>query len=236
LPVPEQSPDYRDLSNWVVLRVLDAIRDGSIKSGERLVERDVAARFGVSRAPVRDAFHKLESLGVIERKPPRGVQVRSWSETDAAEILLLADALIYLSVQLAAEQISDAEIAELERILDQTAQMVESGSTDAATHLRLDLGFHLIIARAAGNKRLLELLESLILPLEIYPDPFKVRIDPHFSLRQHKALLATLKARDRKAAVQCVLANFEEGIRESKYRFASDAVRGPATKPEPVSG
>ena len=213
MPVPEQKPDYRDIAEWVVLRILDAVKSGAITSGERLVERDVAARFGVSRAPVRDAFHRLEGLGVIERCEPRGMCVRSWTEKDATEIVLVADGLIYISVQLAAERITDAELDELEAILKATSSMIASGSTDAREHLRLDLGFHLVIARASGNRRLIEMLENLIMPLDLYPDPFRVRIDPKFSLRQHKALLKALRARNRDAAVRCVLDNFVEGLK-----------------------
>jgi DNA-binding GntR family transcriptional regulator len=194
--------------------VLEAIKSGVIESGERLVERDVAARFGVSRAPVRDAIHRLEKLGVIERRPPRGVYVRSWSERDATEILLVIDALIYMSVQLSPGRLTAEDLRELEGILEQTRAHLEAGSADLAVQLALDMRFHTVIARASGNQRLIELLKSLSLPIELYPESFRARVEPPFSLKQHSALLETLRRGDRESAVACVVSNFGEGLHD----------------------
>lgn len=148
MPLVSESPAYRDLSDWVVLRVLDAIRNGRIRPGDRLVEHDVAATFGVSRAPVRDALHKLETLGVVERRQPRGVYVRSWSDQDATEVVELTDALILTSVQLGADRLTDEDLAELESLLLEAAAVANSAEDDPARRQELDLQFHLVIARA----------------------------------------------------------------------------------------
>lgn len=79
MPVPSDAPAYRGLSEWVALKLLDAVKRGAIAAGEQLVERDVATRLGVSRAPVRDAFQRLERLGVAERDQARNLRVRQWT-------------------------------------------------------------------------------------------------------------------------------------------------------------
>jgi DNA-binding GntR family transcriptional regulator len=216
LPPFAESPEYRDLSEWLVGRILDAVKSGAIKPGERLVERDIAARFDVSRGPVRDALHKLESLGIVERRPPRGVYIRSWSAQDAIELAQLSDALIYLSVQLVADKLSEAQVKELEAILDETRTLAAAKEVDEVQLQRLDQRFHRTIAQASGNRRLIELLESFDIPLSIYPDPLNVQISPTFSLKQHTQLLDRLRARDRSGAVNAVVQNFEEMRRRAK--------------------
>lgn len=201
------------MSEWVVSRILDALRSGAIKPGERLVERDIAATFDVSRGPVRDALHKLESMGVVERRPPRGVYIRSWTEQDAVELAQLSDALIYLSVQLVADKLTREQVAELEGIVEATRSLVGESKVDPLVVQKLDQEFHRAIAKAAGNQRLVELLDQFAIPMSIYPDPRHANADPAFSVRQHGRLLDRLRAQDRAGAVMQVVQNFDESRR-----------------------
>ncbi len=196
MPVPAESPAYRDLSDWVVTKILEAMKNGSIKPGERLVERDVAERFSVSRAPVRDAMHKLERLGVVVRKPPRATYVRSWTDQDVAEVLLISDALILLSVQLAVPRLAPDDITELERVVEETRSAVRAGSSDVAEQVALDMEFHLTIAKASRNARLAELIETLWLPLVICMKDYLAEVGRVFSLRQHEELLEVFRLGD----------------------------------------
>ena len=209
MSIERETPDYRDLSEWVVLRILNAIRSGAIAQGERLVERDIAERFDVSRAPVRDAFHTLERIGVLERLKPRGVSVRSWSEHDAVEILYLVDALIFMSIKLAIGRLTEDDFAALQGILDKTKQNMASAA-DRRQQLALDIEFHQIIARATGHRRLNEMLDRLTLPIGLWPETFLQRVVPTFSFRQHSELLEVLRKGDRDAAIACVVRHQRE--------------------------
>jgi DNA-binding GntR family transcriptional regulator len=207
VPLPSESPAYRDLSDWVVLRVLDAIRTGDIRPGDRLVEHDVAATFGVSRAPVRDGLHKLETIGVVERRLPRGVYVRSWTDQDATEVVELIDALILTSVQSGADRLTDEDLAKLEAYLNEAAAIASSDNDDPPRRQEIDLQFHLLIARAAGNRRVVQMMETLGIPLllyarEAYSDP-----DGDHTNQIHWELLDALKRHDKAAAVAGVMRN-----------------------------
>ena len=120
MPLPSTTPQYRDLSEFVVLGLLDAIRSGTIQIGERLVERDIGERLNVSRAPVRVALQRLEKLGIIEREVARGFRVRQWSQRDAVEIFLLLDSLILLSVYLSVGRLRPEDVVELDSNIEQT--------------------------------------------------------------------------------------------------------------------
>ena len=221
MPPVSASPAYRDLSDWVVLRVLEAIRAGDIRPGERLVEHDVAARFMVSRAPVRDALHKLESLGVAERRFPRGIYVRAWTDQDATELLQVLDALILMSVQLAADRLTSNDLEALTGILRETERVLAQAEPDPARRLALDLEFHRVIAEASGNRRLADLMTGLSLPLSLYTHE-TYAVDGSFSSASiHADLLEALRRRDVAASVASVLRNapksramFERALRQ----------------------
>lgn len=238
MPLPSESPAYRDLSDWVVLRVLDAIRNGGIRPGDRLVEHEVAATFGVSRAPVRDALHKLEAIGVVERRLPRGVYVRSWTDQDATEVVELIDALILTSVQMGADRLTDDDLAQLERYLVDTAALANSADDDPVRRQEMDLEFHLIIARAAGNRRVVQMMETLGIPLLLYARDTLSDPDGDHSNQIHWELLDALKRRDKSAAVAGVMRNAQKSkavfVRALHHRTETEAAlpAGGASAPE----
>jgi DNA-binding GntR family transcriptional regulator len=207
LPLAKASPTYRDLSDWVVLRLLDSIRSGAMRPGQRLVERDIAERLGVSRAPVRDALHKLETLGVAERRSPRGICVRSWTDDDATEVVELTDTLILLSVQLAVNKLTEDDFESLSAVLEEAKHLSDDGPADPRRRLELDFRFHLIIARASGNKRVIQLLESLSLPMQLYAHETYEQLDIGFNTQIHTDLLNALRRRDEVAAIGSVFKN-----------------------------
>ena len=202
------SPAYRHLSDWVVLKVLDGVRKGIFTPGQRLTGEELARIFQVSRAPVRDAMHKLEQLGVIERRRPRGTYVREWTDKDRAEILFILDALIVLSVELSVGRLTANDFAQLDQIIAETRAGGEA--LDEQTQVERDSNFHRIIARASGNGRLVELMEQLMLPLQIYAPESHEYFQRDFWIRIHSGLIDALRTGDLDAAVHCSLRNTRE--------------------------
>lgn len=204
------TPVYRVLTDWVVLKILDGVRNGTFLPDQRLSEEDLAQRFEVSRAPVRDALHRLEQLGVVERRPPRGAWVRTWTDADRAEVLALLDALILLSVQLSIGRLTPDDFAQLEQIIEEAKQESNGDAQHDRLQIQRDANFHLIIARATGNGRLVELMERLMLPLQLYVTESHEYLQRDFWLRIHVGLLETLRSGDLEKAVACSLANARE--------------------------
>src|SRR6202142_1974742 len=161
-------PAVRALTDWVVLKILEGVRKGDLVPDQRLSEEDLAKRFDVSRAPVRDALHRLEQIGVVERRPPRGMYVRSWTDADHAEVHALVDALNLLAVQLSFGRLTEDDFAQLERLLEEARQATETGIEEDRRQIQRDSDFHLIMARASGNRRLVQLMEQLMLPGVLY--------------------------------------------------------------------
>lgn len=213
-------PVYRALTDWVVLRILDGVKRGEFVPDQRLSEEDLARRFEVSRAPVRDALHRLEQIGVVERRPPRGLYVRTWRDEDHAEVLALVDALNLLAVQLSVGRVTEDDFAQLERIVEDAKQATENDIEADRKQIQRDADFHLIIARASGNRRLVELMERLMLPCVLYVTEAHDYLQREFWVSMHSSLLQALRSGDLQTAETRSISNARE-IRELMFKHSA---------------
>jgi GntR family transcriptional regulator, gluconate operon transcriptional repressor len=91
--------ERQDLGASVAQALKQLIFRGSLGPGDRLVETELAARFGTSRGPVRDALGELELSGLVEQRPGRGCLIRQLSKVDVEEIYSLRTVLESLAVR-----------------------------------------------------------------------------------------------------------------------------------------
>src|SRR3979490_1579947 len=94
------------------------ILDGSFAAGERINENALAARFGVSRGPVREACRALAELGLVELIPNRGVFIRRIERREAEELYDLRAGLFGLAARLLARIVTEEQLVEMEALLD----------------------------------------------------------------------------------------------------------------------
>src|SRR5882757_8396956 len=112
----EQVRDELSLHGEILTRLRDHIVEGNIPDGGRVPERQLCAMFGISRTPLREALKVLASEGLVELLPNRGARVRQLSEHDLGELFDVMGGLEGLAGRLACENITDEEIAEIERL------------------------------------------------------------------------------------------------------------------------
>lgn len=176
----------------LVDRLRDDILSGRVPAGTRLRQADIAARFGVSTTPVREAFRELATLGLVEIHAHRGAVVLAPSATELAQIYEVRAVVEPICAAWSAERISDAEIQAARALLEASR---DAGMLDAAG---LNRRFHAVIVAACGNPHLAELTLNLL----DRSTPYIVRVlrsSPERVLRQaeeHAELLAALEARD----------------------------------------
>ncbi len=223
-------PVYRALTDWVVLKMLDGVRKGEFVPDQRLSEEELAKRFEVSRAPVRDALHRLEQIGVVERRPPRGMYVRSWTDADHAEVHALVDALNLLAVQLSFGRLTEEDFAQLERILEEASGATETGIEEDRRQIQRDSDFHLIIARASGNRRLVQLMEQLMLPGVLYVTEAHDYLQRDFWLHIHGGLLEALRSGNLEQSEARSIANARK-IRELMFQHSGHPAEGAGAPP-----
>src|SRR6201995_3362513 len=93
-----------------VQRLRRDILSGQLASGERLIQEQLTHRFGISRAPLREALRELAQQGLVEHLPRRGVRVATLSSTDAEELFEVRDVLERFAIQRALP-CTDADLA-----------------------------------------------------------------------------------------------------------------------------
>lgn len=220
------------LYQTVAQAIVDAIRTGEFPPGSRLPgERDLAERFDVSRVTIREAEIALEARGYITIKTGSGVYVRrdagrgdealpdvSAFELTTARLVIEAEA-----AALAAVNLTDAALAELEGIVDAMAQAA-AGSTEAE---ELDRRFHLTIAQASGNPVIEHVVAQMWrmrgeLPRvqEVYASVCGT--SPEARTDEHRAIFAALHRRDARAARDAMREHFHR-LFESMLSAREDA-------------
>ncbi len=107
-------------------RLQQEIVEGRIVTGSKLSEPVIAKEYGVSRAPLREALGRLESAGLITRKPNIGCRVITLSHEHLLEIYQLREAIESLAAELAAKNMSQVEINELDALLKQHEKQIQT--------------------------------------------------------------------------------------------------------------
>ena len=156
--IPIKLDNYQPLRDVVFETLRDAIIQGQLRPGERLMEIQLAEEMGVSRTPVREALRKLELEGLIVMIPRKGAYVAGISVKDIVDVFEVRAALESLAAGLAAERITEQELEELERAL---VQISEASSSNLDAVVLTDTNFHEIIYRASRNQRLTQLITNL---------------------------------------------------------------------------
>ncbi len=157
--VPISLDNYKPLRELVFESLREAIIQGRLKPGERLMEMQLADDLGVSRTPVREAIRKLELEGLVVMIPRKGAYVSGISIREIADIFEVRAALEALAAGLAAERITDGELEELERTLVHISE--GSDRRDINAIVETDANFHDIIYRACRNDRLVQIITHL---------------------------------------------------------------------------
>lgn len=142
-------------------QVADALRrmivGGELSAGTRLVEIPLAERFGVSRGPIREAFARLESEGLLTTGR-RGAFVVGMTDDDIDELYSLRETIEQFAVGLILARRPDLDWSRLE---DAVACMQEAAQAgDHQEFSRADIGFHSVIYGLAGHRRLLDVWRS----------------------------------------------------------------------------
>ena len=151
----KETPVRRTRTDDLRVQLADEIVRGIFAPGDALDESGLAARYGVSRTPVREALRQLSSSGLVEIRPHRGAIVTRPSEARLMEMFVVMAELESLCAGLAAEAMSLLERRELERLHRALGELVKSG--DPTRYAEANERFHSAIYAGAHNGYLSEL-------------------------------------------------------------------------------
>ena len=199
--------DKRTLSEKVYDRLKELIMDGELERGTKITETSIAKMFDVSPTPVREAFRRLASDGLIEVASWKGVIVKGIEQKDLLEIYDCREALEGMVGKLAVRNITEEDIEILEGILERC--------NDAETPeilIELNTEFHNELLRIARNERLSKLLNELMVVILYDRD-----ISGRYSVRrkeivaEHLDILKYLKKKDEKKVSELMSKHIRNG-------------------------
>jgi DNA-binding GntR family transcriptional regulator len=175
-------------------QIKEAILSGALRPLELITEEHIAERLGLSRTPVREAFGLLAAEGLIVVVAKRGSFVAPLSVDDILEIYQIRTPLECMTARIAAETISDEDIATLERLVE--AELAQEEKRSVQTSLARSQEFHDIVNSCARNRRLEALLKQLQSQTHraraLWPS---TRSRLNETWREHKQFVEALKAR-----------------------------------------
>ncbi len=148
------------LREQVTTTLRQAIVDFSLKPGQRLVERELIERLGVSRTTIREAIRELSAEGLVTVVPQKGAIVTAPSLDDAVDLYEVRASLESLVVQRFVERSSDEQVARLAATVEDLAS-VTTATTSIRDVLKAKDRFYAVLIEGARSDALQQLLESI---------------------------------------------------------------------------
>ncbi|HIC80177.1 MAG TPA: GntR family transcriptional regulator [Kiloniellaceae bacterium] len=188
----------------------DALLNGQLKPGEQIREAEVARLLGMSRTPVREAMRRLETQGLLIHQPRKGMTIRQLDHQAITELYLVRVELEGMAAAEAARHASEAEIDALQEIVEGDSD----SQIDPARSSRINKVFHQTIHRAAHNRFLLEILDSLQVTMSLLGKttlslPERVRT----ARQEHQAIVSAIAERKPEEAREAAAAHIRAAHR-----------------------
>jgi DNA-binding GntR family transcriptional regulator len=177
-------------------RLRDAILSGQLQPGDKIVEEQLCADFGISRAPLREALRLLTQQGLVEHRPRRGSRVADWSPSDILQLFALRHVLERHAIETALPLADpEASLQSVRAALDQMRTATDDLDRDDAHRV-----FHAAIVGLAGNRQLDIALEPILLKLQL-PMAMNLREEARHhrardGVERHRAILSALATND----------------------------------------
>ncbi len=193
-------------------RVRASIIEGELPPGSQLHEVELAASFGVSRGPVREALQRLIQEGLLRSEPHRGVFVPVMSADDIVDIYVAREALEGAAVR---RIIGTSRAAGAAKALDRVVRSMETAEKagDWKTLASRDLDFHTVLVTAAESPRLERMFTTVIsetrLCLSLLTSELKGR---DFLVGEHREISDLIRAEDTEGALAALTKHFDDAV------------------------
>lgn len=201
--------------------IREAIITMKLAPGTTLQEREICAELGVSRTPMREAVLRLAQEGLVNIIPSGGTFINKISVRDVIEGQIVRDALEMRMVRLAARNFDDSHRAAFDDLMERQRAAGEAGDADAA--FATDNDFHRLICGVAGFPNIWQTIHNATGQLDRLRRSAFPR-QGHFDevLREHRAMLAALAARDEDEAARLMKAHLNSIVNVLRYVMQSD--------------
>lgn len=180
--------------------ILEAIDGGIYRPGDRLVESELADRFGVSRTPIREALQRLETQSLLTRDG-RSLIVASLDHNQLSELYVVRAELEGLAARLAARHATEEEIRVLRDMVDEDRALIEQPSALSRANRR----FHKQIHLASHNRYLVQQLDLVHRSMALMATTsIAAQGRGHDTIQEHDAIVTAIANRDEQTAYQAL--------------------------------
>jgi len=192
-------------------KLREAILSGQLKSGEGLVEENLAVDLGVSRSPVREAMARLEQEGLIISRPYRGAVVAGATRSEIVQAIQIRERLEPLAIELAIDAIPDEDIDETMAQIETLKSIIPQH--DPLIYYECDRALHSLAPRYAGN----QILEQFLSTLEDKVHTYRLQRvgfeDILAASNEHIEILRALRRRDSVSATKAMIRHLERACK-----------------------
>ena len=198
-------------------RIKGEILDERLLPRQPLIEAELAAKYGMSKTPVREALLSLAREGLVEMSSFRGGRVRDFTADDAREIYELRELLEPFALRRAVPRLTDGDRRSLRALLDKAQAAAEGG--DRRELSRLNGAFHSSLVARCRNEKVIEILAHLqnqvrVMSMRLW----NVRATHLREAEQHRAILTAVEAGQADQAAELL----GEHISEFRERYVRE--------------
>ena len=210
----ENLGNYLSLKDRVYQNIKFQIIIGVLKPGTRLPEEELSKAMNISRAPIREAFNRLEKEGFVTVIPRKGAAVSKVTAQAIEDLFEIREALESLAVKKSKGKIS---VEELEEVGNGFKKFINKSTNteNCIQYLSMDKKFHDLLSQNCGNKKLIDLLSNLQEQIHWLRNISLKRITFSGSVGEHLAIIEALQKNDEKLILKTLLQHLKRAKRSS---------------------
>jgi DNA-binding GntR family transcriptional regulator len=207
---PPKSPALviQTMQEAVVAHIRNLILSGQLVPGQRLLQEELAEELGVSRTPIREALQRLAHEGLVSISSFKGASVARFSGSDLLELYSVRIALESYAAYLAAQNITDAELGQLENLMKEMGEAFQDKDFEhlLEAHHKLHASIYAAAGRQGLYDHILKYLDLANLYQRMALSLGRGASDP---IKEHIDILETLRRRDAEAAGRILRTHLE---------------------------
>jgi DNA-binding GntR family transcriptional regulator len=211
----DAKPRFRTATEYVESTLKEAILTGALPGGTPLRQEDLAAEFGLSRMPIREALRQLEAQALVDFYPHRGAVVTEISAAEGADNYAIRAALEPAALRLSVPNLTHADIKRARDIVDEM-------DAQGGQHLgELNRRFHMTLYSRAGRPRLLALVDQQLAAADRFLRFHLAAMGRnHLSQEEHRGMIDACSAHDADEACAILTQHIETAARNLQEFFA----------------
>lgn len=214
--IDARQPRFRTATEYVESTLKEAILTGALPGGTPLRQEDLAAEFGLSRMPIREALRQLEAQALVDFYPHRGAVVTEISAAEGADNYAIRGALEPAALRLSVPHLTRDD---LQRARDSVEEM--DAQQEQARLGELNRRFHMTLYGRAGRPRLLTLVDQQLAAADRFLRFHLAAMGRnHLSQEEHRGMIDACAAHDADEACAILTQHIETAARNLQEFFA----------------